>query len=58
MTEPLDDVVTGGYPDADANPAPDQLADDTDDLDWDVDRDGRMREYATDDEPTTFAWED
>jgi hypothetical protein len=32
--------------------------DDTDDLDWDVDRDGRMREYATDDEPTTIPWED
>jgi len=41
-------------------PRPDELADDTDDLDWDVDRDGRMRDHATvseDAEPTTVPWE-
>jgi hypothetical protein len=37
-------------------------ADDTaapDDLDWDVDRDGRMRDYATDPmaEPLTEPWQ-
>lgn len=26
-------------------------------LDWDVDRDGRMKDYATDDEPVTTPWE-
>lgn len=38
-------------------PAPDQLADEHDALDWNVERDGRMREHATDDEPTTICWE-
>lgn len=38
-------------------PAPDRLADELDALDWDVNRDGRMRDHATDDEPTTIPWE-
>jgi len=32
-------------------------APDPDHLDWDVDRDGRMRDYATDDEPATVPYE-
>lgn len=39
------------------DPDPHELADDTDDLDWDVNRDGRMREYAAEPEPTTIPWE-
>jgi len=39
------------------DPPPDQLADSHDDLDWNVDRDGRMREHATEDEPATEIWE-
>jgi hypothetical protein len=36
----------------------DQLADDADELDWDVARDGRMREHATtpNAEPTTVPY--
>lgn len=43
----------------DANPAPDQLADDHDQDDWDRDRDGRMADHATgpDGEPATIPWE-
>jgi hypothetical protein len=37
-------------------PAHDQLADDTDELDWDVDRDGPMSDAASDDEPPTEPW--
>lgn len=40
-----------------SEPAPDQLADEHDDLDWSVERDGRMRDYATADEPATELWE-
>lgn len=40
------------------DPAPDELADDRDELGWDVERHGRMREHATADEPTTIPWED
>lgn len=46
MTDPL----------YDDDPAPDQLADEHDALDWDVDRDGRMVEHATGDEPATILW--
>lgn len=41
-------------------PAHDQLADDQDELDWDVKRDGRMADHATtseDAEPITVPWE-
>ena len=30
---------------------------DSEHLDWDVDRDGRMAEYASDDEPQTIPYE-
>lgn len=40
------------------DPPPGELADDQDEQDWDVARDGRMREHATSDEPTTIPWED
>lgn len=38
-------------------PAHDRLADPYDERDWDVERDGRMREHATEDEPLTIPWE-
>lgn len=41
-------------------PAPEHLADERDDLDWSVERDGRMRDHATvtdDAEPATIPWE-
>ena len=38
-------------------PAHGQLADEFDALDWRVERDGRMRDFATDDEPITVPWE-
>jgi len=47
VTGPLDD-----------DPDPGALADDADELDWDVDRDGRMREFASDDTPQTIPLED
>jgi len=28
-----------------------------DELDWNIERDGRMRDYATQDEPATIPWE-
>lgn len=40
------------------NPAPDELADENDALDWDVELVGRMRDYASDDEPLTLPVED
>jgi hypothetical protein len=40
-----------------ANPDPETPADDTDALDWDPERDGRMADHADDDEPTTEPWE-
>lgn len=40
------------------DPEPGELADSYDERDWDVERDGRMAEHATDDEPTTVPWED
>lgn len=43
MAEPVD------YPPEEL-PAHDQLADDADELGWDVDQHGRMREFATDDD--------
>lgn len=46
------------HPAIDDNPVPHELADDSDDLDWNVERDGRMAHYATDDEPATEAWGD
>ena len=40
------------------NPAPDRLADDSDQLDWDRAEHGRMADHATgpDDEPETIPW--
>jgi len=35
-------------------PKHDELADDQDTLDWNVERDGRMAEHASDDEPQTW----
>lgn len=40
------------------SPAPDELADENDELDWDVEVVGRMRDYATDDEPLTVPVEE
>lgn len=40
------------------NPDPETLADDADALDWDVDRDGRMADHATDDGPETLPYEE
>lgn len=39
------------------NPDPKRLADDSDALDWNVDRDGRMADHASDPEPMTVPWE-
>jgi len=39
------------------DPAPDQLADDHDQLDWNIERDGRMRDHADEPEPPTIPWE-
>lgn len=39
------------------NPDPGTLADDQDELGWDVERHGRMRDHATDDEPATEPYE-
>lgn len=42
---------------ADADPAPDQLADDHDQAAWDRDKHGRMADHATtDDTVTTRPW--
>ena len=38
-------------------PDPHVLADDCDDLDWNIERDGRMRDHANDPEPQTICWE-
>jgi hypothetical protein len=46
----------GPWP-AEQLPAHDRLADDRDELGWNVDVHGRMREFATDDEPATVPWE-
>lgn len=53
MTAPIDE---GPWP-PEQLPAHDRLADEQDALDWNVDRDGRMRDYATDEEPPTLPWE-
>ena len=39
------------------DPDPTRLADDSDDLDWSIERDGRMRDHATDNAPVTEPWE-
>jgi hypothetical protein len=46
MTDPRNDL-----------PLHDQLADEYDELDWDVEREGRMREFADDEQPVTEPWE-
>jgi hypothetical protein len=40
-----------------ANPDPEALADDADELDWDPDRDGAMADHADDEPPATEPWE-
>jgi hypothetical protein len=54
----VEDTMTapaGDYPPEELPPH-DQLADDADELDWDVERDGPMAAAATDDEPATEPW--
>lgn len=41
-----------------SEPAYGEIADEDDLLGWDVDKHGRMIEYASDDVPETVCWED
>lgn len=44
-------------PEVHEDPEPGELADDTDDLDWSIERDGRMRDHADAPVPATETWE-